>query len=41
MSDTPGARSEGAEHGREKSPGDNGILQLVQQPRVVLILLAA
>jgi len=41
MSDTPGARSEGAEHGREKSPGDNGVIQLVQQPRVLLILLAA
>ncbi len=41
MSDTPGARSEGAEHGREKSPGDNGVIQLVQQPRVLLMLLAA
>jgi hypothetical protein len=41
MSDTPGARSEGAEHGREKSPGGNGVIQLVQQPRVLLVLLAA
>ena len=41
MSEMPEARREGAEYGYQKPPGDNGILQLVQQPRVLLILLAA
>ena len=41
MSETPGTRLEGADYGYEKSLGENGILQLVQQPRVLLVLLAA
>lgn len=41
MSELPDTRREGADYGYEKSLGDNGILQLVQQPRVLLVLLAA
>ena len=41
MSELPDTRREGADYGSQKSLGDNGILQLVQQPRVLLILLAA
>jgi hypothetical protein len=41
MSEMPEARREGAESGYQKPPGNNGIIQLVQQPRVLLILLAA
>ena len=41
MSETPGMRHEAADYGYEKSLGDNGILQLVQKPRVLLVLLAA
>lgn len=41
MSELPDTRREGVDYGYEKSLGDNGILQLVQQPRVLLVLLAA
>jgi hypothetical protein len=41
MPETPGTRHEAADYRYEKSSGDNGILHLVQQPRVVLLLLAA
>jgi hypothetical protein len=41
MSEMPGTRGEGTDYGYQKSLGDNGILQLVQQPRVLLVLLAA
>ena len=41
MPETPGTRHEAADYGYEKSSGDNGILHLVQQPRVLLLLLAA
>ena len=41
MSEMPGTRGERTDYGYQKSSGDNGILQFVQQPRIVLILLAA
>jgi hypothetical protein len=41
MSDMPGARSEAADRGVQKPLGDNALLQFVQQPRILLILLAA
>jgi len=41
MSEMPGARREAGDYGYQKPLGDNSFLQLVQQPRVLLVLLAA
>jgi hypothetical protein len=41
MSEMPGTRGEGTDDGYQKSSSNHGILQLVQQPRILLILLAA
>jgi hypothetical protein len=41
MSEMPGTRGEAGDDGYQKPLGDNGFLQFVQQPRILLILLAA
>jgi hypothetical protein len=41
MSELPGTRGETGDYGYGKSMGDNAFLQFVQQPRILLILLAA
>ena len=40
MSEMPGTPREGSDYGYQKSVGDNAFLQFVQQPRILLILLA-
>jgi hypothetical protein len=40
MSEMPGAPHEGPDYGYQKPLGDNALLQFVQQPRILLILLA-
>jgi hypothetical protein len=41
MSELPGMRGETVDYGYGKSLGDNSFLQFLQQPRILLILLAA
>ncbi len=41
MSELPGTRGEAGDYGYQKPLGENALLQFVQQPRILLILLAA
>jgi hypothetical protein len=41
MSDLPGTQGETGDYGYGKSLGENAFLQFVQQPRILLVLLAA